>query len=474
MIAFRSKAVSQINVNGTSLAVSVPAGRQAGDVLLCWIYLNAGSGTTITRPAGWNLVKEDGTAGSGGKIGLYWRLADGTEPATYTWTWNASSRGLANMSAYTGISPTSPVGLLQVVKPTSGTTLPLPAKTVALDNSWLATMAGAWFAIDAGGSFTIDAGTDVERSDDMTVGGTSGSRPALAVYDTNATVTRGTTYNRTVTMSTSNVSNQSQIAWWADLISDETTGTGPIAFRGAVSGAVSFGSAVNLNASFVQDGDLILAFVNRSGGTLTLPAGFTRLPWTPSGSIENSVYYKIANGEPSTLTFTIGGTNYMAVGLVAYSGANTSSPIGAWAANEASATPQTPTITTRTEGSWILSAAFKNAAFTGSNGDASDVLRANQSAAGTALIAYDSNRTYPAGSSVNRTLNVSGSTSGTVRFIAEIRPGIIDTGPHVTFNHREGAAWVEYTGVPKAWTVGGWVEAPGTHWDGTAWLDLPS
>jgi hypothetical protein len=485
MIAFRSRQVSQLATAATTIAVAVPAGVVAGDVLLTWTYFNVGGTLAVTRPAGWNLVRVDNVFQ--GSVGLYWRLADGTEPATYTWTLSTAARGIVAMNAYTGVSPTSPVGHLHVVKPTSGTTLPLPAKTAAVDNSWFATMAGAFGATDAGVTFVIDEATDAERSDNMTVGGTSGSRPAQAVYDTNATVARGSTHDRVVTMSTSSVANQSQVAWWTDLISDETTGTGPIAYRGAASGAGTWPSTtptatISLDASYVVNGDLLVAAVTRNGGSVTPPAGFTRIQFTPTGGLEYSVWYKIAHNEPSTLGFVSAGTSgsrFVGVGMVAYSGANTSSPIGAWAFNQ-DVNP-TPTITTRTAGSWILSAVFRSASVTSfSTTDALDIERVELTGGGTVATPigmYDSAREYAAGSAVSRTLNGAGGGTGYLRFIAEIRPGIaVPSGPTVTFNHREtDLAWTERTGVPKAWTVGGeWVEAPGAHWDGTAWLDLPS
>jgi hypothetical protein len=483
MIAFRSKQVSQLATGATTINVAVPAGVVAGDVLLCWTYFNVGGTLTVTRPAGWNLVRTDNVFQ--GSVGLYWRLADGTETPTYTWTLSTAARGIVSMIAYTGVSPTSPVGHLHVVKPTSGTTLPLPAKTAAVDNSWFTTAAGAFGASDAGVTFTIDEPTDVERSDDMTVGGTSGSRPALAVYDTNAALARGSTHDRVVTMNTSSVATQSQVAWWADLISDETTGTGPIAYRGSAHGAGTWPSTtptatISLDASYVVNGDLLVAVMTRNGGSATPPAGFTRVQFTPTGSFEYSVWYKIAHNEPATLGFVSAGSSgsrFLTVGMTAYSGANTSSPIGAWAFNQD--TNPTPTITTRTAGSWIFSAIFRNTNATFTTADALDIERFEAGAPTNALPigVYDSAREYAAGSAVNRTLTASNGTTGNLRFIAEIRPGIaVPSGPTVTFNHREtDLAWTERTGVPKAWTVDDeWVEAPGAHWDGSAWLDLPS
>lgn len=486
MIAFRSKAVSKLETAATSLAVAVPAGVQAGDVLLCWMYITAQT-ITITPPAGWNMGRQYG--GFNGSLAVLWRLADGTEPGAYTFGFSTSQRVIATMAAYSGASPTTPLGHLRTVDPGgTGTVITGPAIAAPVDNSWLLTTAGTRAASDPGVTFTIDEAGDAERSDDTTIGGTAGSRPSLAIYDSNATVARGSVNDRVVTASAA-TSNATRYGWFTELISDETTGTGPLAFRGAASGGGSWPSttptaSVDLDASYVQNGDLLVVALSRNqiGGTFTLPAGFTRVQFTPTGSVEHQIWYKIAHNEPATLSFvtTAGsGSRHLTVGMVAYSGANASSPIGAWGFNQD--TNPTPTITTRTSGSWIFSAIFKNSSTASfSTTDPLDMERVERLVDGTTLshpiAMYDSAREYAAGSAVNRTLNPSSGTTGLVRFIAEIRPGIaVPTGPTVTLNYRETPeAWTQYTAVPKVWTAGGWVEAPGRYWDGTAYQDLPS
>lgn len=477
MIAFRSKAVSKLETAATSLDVAVPAGVQAGDVLLCWMYLTAQT-ITITPPAGWNLGRQLGVFNA--SLAVFWRLADGTEPGTYPFTLSTSQRVVATVAAYSGASPTTPLGNLWGTNPGGlATVLALPGRTAAVDNSWLLTTAGARRGSDPGVSFTIDEATDAERSDDTTTGGTSGGRPSLAVYDSAGAVARGSVNDRVVTASDV-TSNSTLVGWLTDLISDETTGTGPIAFRGAASGHYDgFAATVNidLDASYVQDGDLLVVVMTRNGGTLTPPAGFTRVQFIPTGGVEYSLWYKIASSEPATLTFvSAGSTRFHTVGMVAYSGANTSSPIGAWAFNQDVGT-STPTITTRTSGSWIFSAIFKNSSVASfDNADPLDAERVEQVAASYPLAMYDSAREYAAASDVARTLTSPSGGAGYLRLIAEIRPGTFaPTGPTVTLNYRETpGAWTQYTAVPKVWTAGGWVEAPGRYWDGTAYQDLPS
>lgn len=481
MIAFRSKAVSKLETADTSFVVTVPAGVQAGDVLLCWVYLETIIGS-ITPPAGWTKVlRPVGEA----RAEVFWRLAGGSEPGTYTFTFSGSTRAIATVTAYSGASPTLPLDSLSEHDPSgSVTTITLPARTAPVDNSWLLTMAGSRTPFGHPLTFTIDEASDAERSDD-TVGSTM---PSLAVYDSNGTVARGSVNDRVVTASFASYSSLA-VGLFTELVSDETTGTGPLAYRGADSGAGTWTSTtptatISLDASYVQDGDLLIVALarNQIGGTFTPPAGFTYVQFTPTGGVVFSLWYKIANNEPATLDFvtTAGsGSRHLTVGMVAYSGANTSSPIGAWGFNQD--TNPTPTITTRTAGSWILSAIFKNSSSASfSTTDALDIERVERTVAtegGAALslplAMYDSAREYAAGSAVNRTLNAVG-TTGISRLIVEIRPGIaVPTGPTVTFNEREAGGWTPRTAVPKAWTGTEWVEAPGRYWDGATWEELP-
>lgn len=483
MIAFRSKEVSKLETNGTSLVVTTPTPIQPGDVMIAWLYLSA-TNTTVAIPAGWNLGRHR-DVGSGPTIAVYWRLVDGSEPASYTFTLGQAVRAIATVAAYSGLSPTSPVGSLRTVEPGgSSTTLTIPATTAGLDNTWYAVTAGARKSVDPGPTFTIDEGTDAERSDDTTVGGTSGSRPGQAVYDSNGVVTRGAVNDRVVTV-TGALNNNMFVAWQTELISDETTGTGPLGYRGAVSGAAQTTNptpaTVNLDASFVQNGDLLIAVTTRLGGSgVTPPAGFTRVMFSPTGSFVHEVYYKIATSEPGTLTWVNGaasGSIYLSVALSAYSGANASSPIGAWGFNQTSGnSAATPTITTRTNGSWILSVICKDSSASGfTSADVLDVKR-TEATAQPAIAMFDSNREYAAGSAVSRTLNLPGGPSTAyMRFIAEIRPGVTAPANVVHLEHRETAeAWTSREAVPKAWTAGAeWAEARGKYWDGAAWTNLP-
>jgi hypothetical protein len=103
----------------------------------------------------------------------------------------------------------------------------------------------------------------------------------------------------------------------------------------AVANAGVTSMAMNAPAG-TQAGDVLLAMTANQGGTsrtLTPPAGWTAIPNTDLSDGTNArirAWYKVAGpSEPSSYTWAIGGgTNYSSAGgIMAISGANTSSPI---------------------------------------------------------------------------------------------------------------------------------------------------
>jgi len=75
---------------GTSHTVNLPAGIQAGNLLLVFFALRVTALVTITFPEGWTKIAEIMDYRS--EIGIAWREADGNEGATITVTTSSSLR----------------------------------------------------------------------------------------------------------------------------------------------------------------------------------------------------------------------------------------------------------------------------------------------------------------------------------------------------------------------------------------------
>ena len=106
-VELRSDASTVNTTASTSLTVDCPAGVVAGDVLLAVV---ATVGTpTITAPAGWVEVDTLDAGTSSLRSAVYCLVADGGEPASWSWTLDSSARAWVWVGAYTGVDPDEPV-----------------------------------------------------------------------------------------------------------------------------------------------------------------------------------------------------------------------------------------------------------------------------------------------------------------------------------------------------------------------------
>lgn len=104
-MGYRSHATAS-STTGT-LTCNKPAGVVSGDVLVAIIgYWN--SAAPITPPSGWTLGDSGANGGNAGA--WYWKVAGGSEPSTYGWTFGGSvDESHVVLAAYTGVDNTTPV-----------------------------------------------------------------------------------------------------------------------------------------------------------------------------------------------------------------------------------------------------------------------------------------------------------------------------------------------------------------------------
>ncbi len=106
----------------TSLIVSLPSGVRSGDILLAQIVVYDGTGTNAPAAAGWKVIRQDAVSfGNKMTSWLYYKVAGGSEPASYSWTL-ASQYTAGVMGAWRGVSA-SPID--QSSGATAGTTNPV-------------------------------------------------------------------------------------------------------------------------------------------------------------------------------------------------------------------------------------------------------------------------------------------------------------------------------------------------------------
>lgn len=192
-IAFRSSTTASVTGVNVTININVPAGVQVGDVLVVYAvatvsgeFVSAGTvGTNFT-----NRINDfDSGGGAGGIVLDAWtRVADGTEPASYSIIWNTStSRKLAWMGAYSGCSAT-PFDVASTNTGASSTNVVMASLTTANANEMLV----AFFSNRSTGTYTPDAAM-TERDDfaavvvngeaadqTITAAGATGTRTAVS------------------------------------------------------------------------------------------------------------------------------------------------------------------------------------------------------------------------------------------------------------------------------------------------------
>lgn len=192
-ITQRGTATSATTAAGTSVAPSRPTGVVSGDVLVA-IVTHDGAATTITA-TGWTLL--EATAGTDINGAIYYKVAGGSEPTTYTFLLGASRALAASVVAYFNVDTTyTPIDDYSIQANAAGANL--NAATV-----WCSSTAGRAVFLGGvsnnssatiGGAFTelIDTGTTGIRvyvaHAASTVAGETGSVTATIASSSHASI----------------------------------------------------------------------------------------------------------------------------------------------------------------------------------------------------------------------------------------------------------------------------------------------
>ena len=109
-IAYRAGSNAGV-ASSSSLSITLPAGTVANDVLIATIAVRP-VGTTIGTPSGWTKIRN--TAQSSDvtlNMATFYRVATGSDAASYTWTFSGSSHtgAVGGMLAFSGVDTSSPI-----------------------------------------------------------------------------------------------------------------------------------------------------------------------------------------------------------------------------------------------------------------------------------------------------------------------------------------------------------------------------
>lgn len=179
----------------TSVTINVPTGVQADDLLFALV-----GGTRSSAPSGWTLIGSAAQGSSTGTVYLYYRIATGSEPASYTFNFD-TFRYSKNHSiiAYRGVNTTTPIGnsdVQAVADNDYGTN-----SIVVTANQWIVSFA-THYTFSANNSIkTWTINTGQERAD---YGGEVGTEEDSSTcwFDSNGGLSAAS-YSRTHTVSAS-------------------------------------------------------------------------------------------------------------------------------------------------------------------------------------------------------------------------------------------------------------------------------
>lgn len=124
---------------GSSSATATPvkpAGVAADDILFALLKHNANEDPTAS-PSGWSKIGDAWLSTPSSRFTLWWKVAGGSEPADYTWTWATAARTGGVIVAYRdGFDTADPIDVVSDTGyTTSNTTVRAASMTVAAANS---------------------------------------------------------------------------------------------------------------------------------------------------------------------------------------------------------------------------------------------------------------------------------------------------------------------------------------------------
>jgi hypothetical protein len=151
---FRSAASNQNGAGATSLAVNVPSGVQAGDVMIATV--DADGAGSIAVPSGWSATGLYNAVSQFGWSQVVFRVATASEPASYSWNLVTSRKAVGTIVDYIGVDNAAPI---QTNATGTGTTSPAVAPAITTTSAQQRVISGVGGANAAGAfAFTPPAG----------------------------------------------------------------------------------------------------------------------------------------------------------------------------------------------------------------------------------------------------------------------------------------------------------------------------
>jgi hypothetical protein len=127
-----------------TIDLPLPAGISAGNLLLAVVVRGGGGAPGISTPSGWTAISEansGGTTDTDIRLGVFYRIATGTETSPLTVTLGATRETIGAVLRYTGVDTTNPIGANGFSNGNSTTPL-APSVTTTIANTRVFRVAG--------------------------------------------------------------------------------------------------------------------------------------------------------------------------------------------------------------------------------------------------------------------------------------------------------------------------------------------
>lgn len=341
-IAYRSSATAVTVALATSLAPSAPSGLASGDVMIAAFGVFNDPGT-VTPPSGWNLIRMDEQAAGVTRCYLYYKVAGGSEPGSYTWSWVTSRHGVVSIAAYSGVDNTNPIFGSSALGASGSLSIVAPNVSTAHDTLELVGV----YTIRTNRTFTPD-GSMAERSDVQSSGTTAGVTQELADKSIAGTAGPGTT-TAVASGTTSNSSGMGQhITLKTAGVSTPSSGMKDIRIKVEETAVTSV--TVITPANIVAGDWLVgsITFYDTYSG-FTPPAGWTFIRMDEQSATTGTrtwLYYRVATGsEAVDYTWSWTTARLVTASIVAYDADGSLGSVSGGQGQTSTVTVTAPTIT---------------------------------------------------------------------------------------------------------------------------------
>ncbi len=167
---FAGYADQKVNVDSTAIALFVPSGTSAGDLLVAVVATDGNNTDSLLAAADWTAVDIGDRVGKV-TLGVWWKVAAASEPIAHGFAWSTPEEAYGWMMRFTGNDTTSPIDASAFSVGKSVTPLS-PSVTTSVENT-LVVRIGAFDGSDITVGTTGLAGHTSIAMDSSSIGGAS-------------------------------------------------------------------------------------------------------------------------------------------------------------------------------------------------------------------------------------------------------------------------------------------------------------